>query len=637
MRQKKIFQIAFFMFCFLMAGNLQAQHTKNRQQAESIYEKAMQSLQESNMRQAIDLLQKTIQLDSNYIEAYLSLGGVYGEQKNYEKAIQFFEKAKQKDSAAFSIFQLSYSINLAGAGKFKEALQAVNSFLKIPGLNERSIQSALYRKQCYEFAINFNKKVPSYSIQPINLGDSINSSASEYYPSLTLNDSLLVFTQRGEGIRENFMQSKKLSTGFSKATLISGSLNEQPSKGALHISQDGAWLLFAGNFPQNNFGNFDLYISYYTLSGWSEPLNLGDSVNTEFWESSPSLSSDKTTLYFSSDRPGGYGGKDLYVSYRQSNGQWGRPINMGASINTGGDELAPFIHADNETLYFTSNGLPGYGNTDLYMIKKDTAGNWERPQNLGYPINTIDDEGSLFIAANGSTTYYASDRSDTRGGLDLYTFEMPQAFQPLKTLFVQGYVYDAVTKKGIPCAVNLYDNATQRLLFHLQTDETGFYLIPLPINKQYTFIINRKGYLFYSDTVNVTRNFSDSGLYKNIYLQPLQVNASIVLKNIQFAFNSYELQPVSFIELDKVVELLKENKTLQLQINGHTDSIGNEDFNKHLSLLRAKAVADYLISKGIEASRLKWQGFGSSQPIADNNTEEGRAMNRRTEIKITGL
>jgi outer membrane protein OmpA-like peptidoglycan-associated protein len=626
---------------FIAASSLAQTYSPEivNKKAGEAYEKAMLQLRDGFIKDAIPLLGKAIEYEPKFVDAYLSLAGVYGELKNYEKSVELYEKAKSFDTAYFKYYYLPYSINLAGLGKFDSALDAVNKFLAIPNLNDKSIKSASYRKRSYQFAIDYAKNHPdsNYVFTPVNLGDSINSPESEYYPSFTINDSTLVFTRRGEGIRENFMMSTLLPGSYSKAVLINGQLNEEPSKGAIDISQDGAWLIFAGNFAGKGFGDFDLYISYNTSKGWSEPINLGGNINTEFWESSPCLSPDKNALYFSSDKPGGYGGKDLYVSYRTASGKWTEAINMGAKINTKGDEIAPFIHADNNTLYYTSNGLDGYGGTDIYVSRKDSAGNWGTSENLGYPINTIENEGSLFVASDGVTAYYASDRADSRGGLDLYKFQLRNDIRPAKTLYVQGNVFDASTKKNIPCAVELIDNATQKTITRVQTDETGFYFITLPVGKDYTFTVNRKGYLFYSDVFELSKEAADSTYTKDIELQPIAVNASGVLKNIQFELNSSRLQPVSLIELNKLLQLMVDNPNIKVQISGHTDNTGSEEHNRQLSLDRAKAVADYLTSKGIDAERLTWKGYGPSKPVADNSTEEGRALNRRTEFTVVGL
>jgi tetratricopeptide (TPR) repeat protein len=317
---------------------------KVNKKATDTYAKAIGLLQNDARREVIPVLKQAIQYDNGFVDAYLSLGGVYGELKDYANSVANYEKAFSIDSGYSKFYLLPYSINLAGMGRFDDALRVVNNFLTIPNLNDKSRKSAMYRKSCYEFAMQYasTHNNSNYDFAPANLGDNINSPESEYYPSFTIDDSILVFTRRGEGIREDFVESTLTPTGYAKAEIIKGDINLEPSKGGINISQDGEWLLFAGNFAGKGFGDFDLYISYDTPTGWSEPIDLGGNINTEFWESSPSLSPDKNALYFSSNRPGGYGGKDLYVSYRLPNGKWGPAGNMGPDVNTAGDELAPF-------------------------------------------------------------------------------------------------------------------------------------------------------------------------------------------------------------------------------------------------------------------------------------------------------
>ncbi len=638
---RTIYILAGLTFMATLSSTAQSNYNSDKvnKKAKEVYEKAMLQIQDGLLKESIPLLEKAIAYDEGFLDAYLSLGGVYGELKNYSESVKYYQKAKQADAGYFKYFNLSYSINLAGMGRFADALQAVDEFLSISGLSEKSVKSASYRKKCYEFAIGYAKTHPedNYVFAPENLGDNVNSNRAEYYPSFTIDDSIFVFTRRGEGIREDFMQSVLTPSGYSRAEIIKGDINNQPSKGGINISQDGEWLIFAGNFPNQGFGEFDLYISYNTPTGWSPPINLGSNINTENWESSPSLSPDKNALYFSSDRPGGFGGKDLYVSYRQKDGKWSPAENMGNRINTAGDELAPFIHADNATLYFTSNGLPGYGGTDIYLLRKGIDGKWSDPENLGYPINTIEHEGSLFVASDGINAYYASDRTDTRGALDLYKFQLKQAIRPMQTLYVKGYVTDAVTQKGVPSTVQLSEDSTRTLITNLQTDETGFYFITLPKGKNYTFTVNRRGYIFYTDIFNLKNESADSTYIKNISLQPIALNNSVTFKNVQFNVNSFDLQPVSLIELDKLVELMQENSTMKVLISGHTDNVGNSDNNRILSEKRAKATADYLISQGIQPARINWKGYGETKPVSDNDSEEGRALNRRTEFTITAL
>jgi outer membrane protein OmpA-like peptidoglycan-associated protein len=633
-------RILLLLLVFIAVGaNAQYDPGKINKKAKEAYEEAWNSYRDGDVKQALQLFKKAVSLDNNYVDAYIDLAGVYGELKDYGNANINFELAKNKDTGFFRPFYLQYSVTLAGAGRFQDAFNTANKYLENPKLGQKSIASANNRKRSYQFAIDYAAKHISdnYVFTPINLGDSINSDQPEYYPSMTINDSILVYTRRGANVREDFFESNKTKNGYSRAKLMSGDLNDDPFKGALHISQDGEWLIFAADYGQRGYGSYDLYISYWTPQGWSVPENLGSNINSEDWETSPSLSPDKKALYFCSTRPGGYGQGDLYVSYKTGKG-WTPAQNLGPGINTAGGEIAPFIHADGETMYFTSDGLAGYGGTDIYMVRKDRAsGKWGEPVNLGYPVNTIENEGSLFVASDGLTAYYASDRADSRGGLDIYKFELRKDVRPARTLYVQGYVFDAKTKKGLPSSVELIDNSTNTARTKVQTDETGFYFITLPVGSDYTFAVNRQGYLFYSKLYELSKEKADSTYRNDIPLQPIEMNATVRLKNIRFEVNSVKLLPVSLVELDKLLQLMQENPQVKVQVSGHTDNVGSPSDNLKLSNNRAKAVVDYLVSKGIDIKRLTWKGYGETKPVADNKTEEGRALNRRTEFTIVGM
>jgi outer membrane protein OmpA-like peptidoglycan-associated protein len=259
------------------------------------------------------------------------------------------------------------------------------------------------------------------------------------------------------------------------------------------------------------------------------------------------------------------------------------------------------------------------------------------PENLGYPINTIEDDGSLAVASDGQTAFFASARADSRGGLDLYRFLLPKYASPAKTLWIKGTVSDAKTGKGLPSSVELKDIGTGEVLQKITTDEKGFYLVTLPVGKDYSFTINRTGYLYYSQQFLLAGQPPDSTYRKDIALQPIAVNTTMELKNILFETNSFKLKSSSNSELDKLVQLLIDNSTLKVQIAGHTDNIGKPADNMLLSTNRAKAVADYVIGKGLAKERITYKGYGITKPIADNNTEAGRARNRRTEMMVVGL
>lgn len=614
----------------------QADLTKIDKKAVALYEKAMALADNNQYKEAISLLQQAISRDDKYIDAYLSLAGVYGQLKDYTQSVAYYEKAAAIDAAYTADYQLPYAINLAGMGNFEKALQVVNAVLQKPNLHPTTKKAAEYRQKAFQFAVEYAKTHPAtgYSFTPQNLGDAVNSPELEYFPSMPIDGKLLVFTRRLGGRNEDFFASEKSSNGWEKAVRLPGQINTAQNEGAQNISQDGEWLVFTGCNRPDGQGNCDIYLSYKTPEGWSPAFNLGNKVNTDQWESQPSLSPDKRDLYFASRRPDGLGGSDLYVSHRLANGRWSEPENLGPGINTAGDESTPFIHADNQTLFFASNGLPGYGGDDLYVVRKGADGKWGKPENLGYPINTIDHEGALFIAADAKTAFYSSDRGDTKGGLDIYTFELREDVRPAKTMWVKGKVYDEKTKAGLPSSVELIDLSTKQTISQLQTDETGNYLITLPVGKEYAFNVNRKGYLFYSGNYSLKNKPADSTYQKDIPLKPIEAEAAIVLRNLFFETGKYDIQPQSEVELDKVVQLLQENPTVKIQIEGYTDNVGSATDNQKLSTARAYAVVNYLVTKGIKGARLLAKGFGEAKPVADNTTEDGRAQNRRTELRV---
>jgi outer membrane protein OmpA-like peptidoglycan-associated protein len=609
---------------------------KVNKKAGDIYGQALDAIEQQNYGDAIKGFDKALAIDPKLVDAYLSRGSVYSELKNYTASIADFEKAFQLDSVYSRTYLLPYSISLAGDGQFQKALDAVNKFLSIDKLNQQSLGAGNYRKGTYEFAIDYEKNHPvkNYVFAPQNLGDSVNSSYEEYYPAVTIDGSKLIFTRR-LSTDEDFYESDLVNGKWSKAFPLPGKVNTNLNEGAQNISQDGQWIVFTGCDYPEGLGSCDLYISYKTKNGWSEAENLGSPVNTESWESSPSLSPDKRDLYFASNRPGGYGGKDIWVTHRTSTGGWTEPENLGPTVNTSGNESCPYMYADNQTLFFNSDGHPGYGLTDLFFTKKIDDSTWSKPENLGYPINTIDDEGSLIVTADGKTAYYASDRSDSRGGLDLYSFQLREDIRPPRVLWVKGKVFDAKTKDGLPSSIELTDINSRQLISKVQTDEEGNYLTTLPVGKDYAFDVNRKGYLFYSENYNLSDNNKDSTFTADIPLQPLEAGAEVILKNIFFDTKKTELKKESITELDKVIQLINDNPNLKILISGYTDNVGSDQDNLKLSTDRALSVVNYLLSsKQIAKDRLQYKGFGAANPIADNSTDDGKAMNRRTELSV---
>jgi tetratricopeptide (TPR) repeat protein len=615
---------------------------KVSRKAVQLYEKAFQKASENQTKEAVTLLQEATSADENYADAWIALGRLQLELKNYPYSVICFKRAQFIDLNYFKPHWLSYASGLAGTGDFIKALEITDKYIDQVKPTGSQLELALTRKRSYTFAVQQEKEQQSekntVGFAPKNLGATVNSKMSEYLPSQTIDGTQLFFTRRVDIYNEDFYGSsrQKIST-WENAQPLKGSLNTPQSEGAMMISQDGNWLVFTGCYRPDSYGGCDLYISYKNKEGWSAAKNLGNRINSDQWESQPCLSPDKRELYFASRKPGGLGGSDLYVSRLQDNGQWSDPENLGPGINSAADEQCPFIHADNQTLYFTSSYWPGYGDDDLFMVRKVAEGKWSTPKNLGYPINTIDREGTLFITADGKTAYYASERKDSYGGLDLYSFELNPSIRPYETRWVTGKVTDKKTGAGISATLELTDLQTRQVISRVKTDSLGNYLLTLPTGRDYAFTVNQKGFLFNSDQYFLKNGITDSAAVKNIELQPIERNASVVLKNIFFETNRYELTPASLVELDKLVVLLAENPTISIEISGHTDNIGKAETNLLLSENRAKAVVDYLASKKIDAKRLAYKGFGLTNPIADNATEMGRALNRRTEMKIVGL
>jgi len=369
---------------------------------------------------------------------------------------------------------------------------------------------------------------------------------------------------------------------------------------------------------------------------WGRPFNLFGPINTRAWESQPSIAPDGRTLYFASNRPGGYGGQDIWMSVLQDDGMWSEPINLGDSINTGGNEGSPFIHYDNQTLYFVSDGHPGLGGMDIFYSRRKPDGTWGRPVNLGYPINSHKNEISFYVNSTGDMAYISSDRPGGKGGQDLYVFELYREARPLAVSYLQGRLFDAGSHLPLDARFEIINLRTGQVVARAESDMvSGDFLVSLPSDGSYALNISRDGYLFHSEHFelgSIANQIQPKAI--DIPLAEIKQGESIVLRNIFFETNEFHLRPESTQELERLVRMMRENPSIRIEISGHTDNVGTESLNQRLSENRAKAVYDFLVSRGISSNRLKFAGYGMSKPIAPNDTEEGRAQNRRTEIQI---
>ncbi|WP_116128087.1 OmpA family protein [Lewinella sp. IMCC34183] len=480
------------------------------------------------------------------------------------------------------------------------------------------------------------------SFSPRPLGPGVNTREHlEYFPSLSVDGQRLIFTRRVGKRQEDFYQSERLPDGtWGTAAPLPG-INTPMNEGAQSVTADGSYLVFTGCGRPSGMGSCDLYFSERTAGQWSEAENLGPTVNTRSSESQPSLSPDGKLLFFASNRPGGFGNDDLYVSGRGPDGSWSRPMNLGPTINTSGNDRYPFWAADNRTLYFTSNGRPGMGGADLFKTSVRPDNTWESPVNLGYPINTAGEESNLFIALDGVTAFFSK---GVENGIDIYTFDMPEAIRPAPATYVEVTVVDAESDRPLEASVRLQTQDSSGTVVESRTDRTGRYLTVLPVGEDYGFTVEKEGYVFYSDRFELTGLHSADEPYElRIRLQPITETAAapdaeddgaIVLRNVFFATGSDALLDLSTEELDRLVTLLAGRPGLRVEIAGHTDDVGSEADNQDLSERRAAAVKAYLEQQGIGADRIQSVGYGESRPVATNATEEGRASNRRTTFRL---
>jgi outer membrane protein OmpA-like peptidoglycan-associated protein len=369
---------------------------------------------------------------------------------------------------------------------------------------------------------------------------------------------------------------------------------------------------------------------------------MGTTINTANWETQPSYSSDGKSIYFirgASKMINRKRAQYIYMSELGADGKWKEPVKLSDKINApGARQESVFIHPDNQTLYFSSNGHPGMGGMDIYVSRRDKKGEWGDPVNLGYPINTSKDENSFTVSGDGKTVYFASDRQGGNGGLDLYSFELPEKDRPLPVSYMKGKVVNKETGKPVYAKFELIDIETGRTAVKSFSNKgNGEFLVCLPVNKNYALNVSADGYLFYSENFS----FKDTTTFKNplikdVHLSPIKVGERVVLKNIFFETAKYDLKPESQVELNRLVDLLNKNPKMKIEISGHTDNVGTADYNQALSENRAKAVYDYLIAHNISSDSLTFKGYGATVPIDTNDTDEGKANNRRTEFKVVG-
>ena len=627
LRYQKGFTLLFC--CLLCSTHIVLGQSK---QALQNYEAGISALNKNDIKKAIQLFTLAASIDSQYVDPAIALFQVSHDQKDFEKASQYYFQIKKIDSAAAMPFLVKQGIALASLGQYDAAYK-----LLLPYISSNSLPTYLKEKATAlyaicQFAIS-EKMAPEISIH--NMGDSINSPASEYFPTVSIQDSLFLFMRRLNLSREDFYTSSMGVDGFSAAIPLSDTLNFAAKKGSMSLSADLQTLYYAADYAEQGYGRYDIYKVQRSPWGWSKPKNLGQKINSDYWDSAPSIAPDGNSIYFASNRPEGLGGIDIYVSYKNEKGYWEEAINLGPTINTIGDDQTPFIHADNQSLYFSSNGRLGFGGSDIYVARKKIDGSWTTPVNLGYPINTYDNEGSIAVASNGANAYIASDRADSRGELDIYKITLAENTRAFKTWYIKGQIIDATTKKSLAAELQIVDPASGYQMMELQIDSMGQFLLALPYFDSLGLKINSPGHDYLSSILPIDSVKAMAGKIFNFSLTPIEKIFTKTFNQVYFETNAAVLQKISSVELDALVRYLKTTAKAQILIEGHTDNTGTATQNNLLSLQRANAIANYLQQKGIATARIQTKGLGSSMPIADNKTAEGRAKNRRTDFTIT--
>lgn len=610
------------------------------QKAASMYEGARNSYRSGQTNEALTLLSSSLQACPLLADTWMLLGVIYEDVHNIDSSILCYRKALSINpnifnNAYFTLARLEYSV-----GEYLQADKNLNTFLSKPNISEKLKARAQQLLTLNIQALELTKNAVEF--KPVNLGDSINTSAEEYLPLISLDDKSLIFTRRYSRseptphLEEDFFISELDSIGgWSLARRMPEPVNSDGNEGAQSLSADGKYLYFAGCSRTDGFGSCDIYVCVKNGDKWGKPINLGYPINTPSWESQPSISSDGRTLYFCSNNESGYGGSDLWKSVRSEQGIWSEPINLGSTINTSGNENSPFIHPDQKTLYFASDKHPGLGGLDIFYSHLKEKGDWDKPINIGYPINTYANESTLSVNREGNTAYFSSAKLDGKGALDIYRFELYKAARPNLVSFMKGFVSDALSGKSLNAKFELIDLQTSSTTVESFSDaENGEFLVCLPSGKEYALNVAKDGYLFYSENIVLNDSNAFTPMYKSIKLAPIASGQTMVLRNIFFSVNSMAIDSSSFVELGKLLNMLESNPLVKIEVSGHTDISGKESYNLMLSKNRAQSVANYLINKGIKAERIKTIGYGASKPVAPNDEEAGRKLNRRTEIKI---
>lgn len=622
------------ILCFI-TFSAKAQTSPNKK-AQNSFEDAQQYLRQNIYDEAIKYLDEAVKADPKFQFAYIQLGDIYRRRKMFNEAKINYRHAVSAapNTEARIYYVLGESELLTG-----DYRAAKGNFIKFKQVYSGTDKDLIVKTDKYIIDCDFASTAILHPVkfEPINMGFYINSTNRDYFPALTADNQTIIFSRVVDG-NEDFYTSIKKENEWEKAQPLSNKINTPNyNEGAQSISPDGKYLFFTGCNRPDGLGRCDIYVAKKEGNNWGKAINLGNIINSEFWESQPAISPDGGTLYFVSNRPGGIGGYDIWKSSLTDEGKWTAPINLGPNVNTIYDESTPFMHADGKTLYFSSDGWPGFGSKDIFFSRMADDGNFEKPTNFGYPINTFNEEIGLIVSADGSEALFSTNLGGGFGDLDIYKFKIPDAAKPNPVTYVKGLVKDKETKTLLEANVLIVDLKNNFSIYNDFTSaETGDFLAAMPVGS-YLFNVQANGYLFSSSHFEVEKINTNKPYELEILLEKMAVGKNVTLQNIFFETNKFDLLPSSATELGVLINLLTENERLEIEVQGHTDNVGDHKFNQQLSTNRAKTLYNYLIANGISNKRLTYKGYGETKPVADNATEEGRQQNRRTEFIITKL
>lgn len=628
--------IIFLLFSPFWAFSQQPELSTHSKKAIKLYNKATDQIKQRQFSEGIATYKKAVRIDENFSEAYARLGSIYFTLRKQDSVKYFYEKyilctPTEKQNAAILQTLAKYYFE---AGSYLQADQTIQTAIDKKTEIASDPQVILMQKNI-SFALNNRDSV---FIEHIILPQSVNRFFTQYFPSMTIDGNTLFFTKR-DGFQpyqdEDIVVSYFRNGTWSESESVAGIINSSNNEGAATVSADGRILIFTSCDEGKTFGSCDLFITIKEGMVWTKPQNMGMQINSQYWESQPSLSADGKVLYYSSNRPGGVGARDLYVSFFDQK-VWNKPQNLGPAINTAMDEVTPYIHVNGETLLFASNGHIGFGGYDLFITEKDSVG-WRIPRNLGNRINNHRDQLAMIISSDGSKAFFSEEMMNANNEIVSKIAEIAIPSDSLlshRVRYVTGRVRDAVTQKPLKASIELYDLTTHKAGYITTSDPvSGQYFFVLTQGKQLGVFVTSPGYLIRDFEFEVSSTSPLAPDTVNILLDPMVLGASVILKNIYFEFNSYTLDDKSKAALMLISRFLVETKQV-VEIQGHTDAVGTEKYNFELSQKRANAVYTALRDLGVNERQMRATGYGYKKPLFFD--EASKYQNRRIEFKIIG-